>query len=123
MLTDADVWGYYIYSVIKQGSINLSFLSDRLGTPEAKFIGLTTKDVEGFSIPKNVTIRLNQGDIKRANEMLNYVWFKPKDWQEEIRHMLSVGYKLELEALSAKGIKFISEKYLPEKISKKQFLP
>lgn len=120
---DGDVWGYYIYSVIKQGSINLSFLSDRLGTPEAKYIGLTTKDVEKFKLPKNVTIKLNQGDIKRANEMLEYVWFKPKEWQEEIRHMMQVGYKLELEALSSKGIKFISDTYLPQKIQSKDFLP
>lgn len=123
VLTDGDVWGYYIYSVIKQGSINLSFLSDRLGTPKARFVGLTTKDAEKFGIPKNVTIKLNQGDIKRANDMLKYVWFKPKEWQDEIKHMLKVGYKLELEALSAKGIKFISEKYLPKKLAEKDFLP
>jgi DNA topoisomerase VI subunit A/intein/homing endonuclease len=123
VLTDADAWGYYIYSVIKQGSINLSFLSDRLGTPEAKFIGLTTKDVETFQIPRNVTIKLNKGDHKRAKEMLNYVWFKPKEWQSEIKHMLQVDHKLELEALSAKGIRFISETYLPQKIKQKDFLP
>jgi len=123
VLTDADPWGYYIYSVIKQGSINLSFLSDRLGTPEAKFIGLTTQDVSKFNIAKNVTIKLNQGDIKRTNEMLKYMWFKPKEWQEELKNMLTAGYKLELEALSSKGIKFITEKYLPEKIAKKDLLP
>lgn len=123
VITDADAWGYYIYSVIKQGSINLSFLSDRLGTPEAKFIGLTTQDVKKYNLSNNVTIQLNQGDIKRANEMLKYVWFKPKEWQQELNHMLKVGYKLELEALSSKGIKFISEKYLPEKIKNKDFLP
>jgi DNA topoisomerase-6 subunit A len=123
VLTDADVWGYYIYSVIKQGSINLSFLSDRLGTPDARFIGLTTKDVQEFGISKNVTIQLNKGDVKRAGELLNYVWFKPKEWQEEIRNMLKVEYKLELEALSSKGIKFITETYLPEKIGKRRFLP
>jgi DNA topoisomerase-6 subunit A len=123
VLTDADPWGYYIYSVIKQGSINLSFLSDRLGTPNAKFIGLTTQDVERYGITKNVTIKLNQGDVKRANEMMNYVWFKPTEWQKELSNMVKAGYKLELEALSSKGIKFISEKYLPEKITKKEFLP
>jgi len=123
VLTDADAWGYYIYSVIKQGSINLSFLSDRLGTPSAKFIGLTTRDVEAFDIPKNVTIKLNKGDIKRTEEMMNYTWFKPKLWQEELHNMLRAGYKLELEALSAKGIKFISDQYLPTKIGKKDFLP
>jgi DNA topoisomerase-6 subunit A len=123
VLTDSDFWGYYIYSVIKQGSINLSFLSDRLGTPSAKFIGLTTRDVEKFKIPKNVTIKLNQGDIKRGNELLNYIWFKPKEWQDELNNMLKVGYKLELEALTAKGVTFISEKYLPQKIKEKDFLP
>jgi DNA topoisomerase-6 subunit A len=123
VLTDADPWGYYIYSVIKQGSINLSFLSDRLGTPEARFLGLTTQDVAKFNITKNVTIKLNQGDIKRTNDMMKYTWFKPKEWQHELKHMLQVGHKLELEALSSKGIRFISEKYLPEKISKRDFLP
>ncbi len=123
VLTDADVWGYYIYSVIKQGSINLSFLSDRLGTPNARFVGLTTQDVDKFGITENVTIKLNKGDIKRANDIMKYVWFKPKEWQHEIKHMLQVGYKLELEALSSKGIRFISEKYLPEKISKRDLLP
>ena len=123
VLTDADVWGYYIYSVIKQGSINLSFLSDRLGTPEAKFIGLTTRDVNKFNIAKNVTIKLNKRDEKRAKELLGYIWFKPKEWQNEIKHMLEVGYKLELESLSSKGIKFITQKYLPEKLKNKDFLP
>jgi len=122
VLCDNDPWGAYIYSVIKQGSINLSFLSDRLGTPEAKYIGLTTQDVKKFGIPKNVTIKLNPGDIKRVNEMLKYIWFKPKDWQQELNNMLKAGYKLELEALSSKGIKFISDTYLPQKIKEKDFL-
>ena len=120
---DADVWGFYIYSVIKQGSINLSFVSDRLGTPEAKYLGLTTQDVLKYNIPKNVTIKLNEGDKKRAQELLNYVWFKKKEWEHEIKHMLQVGYKLELEALSSKDIRFITEKYLPQKIKEEDYLP
>lgn len=123
VLTDADPWGYYIYSVIKQGSINLSFLSDRLGTPDAKFIGLTSKDVIDYHIPANVTIKLNKGDQKRIKEMIKYIWFKPKPWQQELKRMHKAGYKLELEALSAKGIRFISEKYLPQKIKASDFLP
>jgi DNA topoisomerase-6 subunit A len=123
VLSDADCYGYYIYSVIKQGSINLSFLSDRLGTPDAKYIGLTTLDVEKFQIPHNVTIKMNNLDIKRTKELMQYVWFKPKEWQKELKNMLKMGYKLELEALSAKGIKFISDSYLPEKIKQEDFLP
>jgi DNA topoisomerase-6 subunit A len=37
--------------------------------------------------------------------------------------MLKAGYKLELEALSSKGIRFITEKYLPRKIKQRDFLP
>ncbi len=123
VIADADPWGYYIYSVIKQGSINLSFLSDRLGTPDARFIGLTVRDVTDYAISSNVTIKLNKGDQKRIKEMMNYVWFKPKEWQRELKLMLREGYKLELEALSSKGIRFISEKYLPDKIKRQDFLP
>ena len=33
-LLDNDPWGYYIYSVLKQGSINLAFESKRMAIPE-----------------------------------------------------------------------------------------
>ena len=39
-LLDNDPWGYYIYSVLKQGSINLAYESKRMAIPDAKFLGL-----------------------------------------------------------------------------------
>jgi len=36
--------------------------------------------------------------------------------------MKQMGSKAEIQALSARGISFISERYLPEKIRKKAFL-
>ncbi|MBI5554018.1 MAG: DNA topoisomerase IV subunit A [Candidatus Diapherotrites archaeon] len=122
-LMDADPWGMYIYSVIKQGSISLSYSEDRLATPSTKFIGLTTRDVETFKIPKEVTIKLNAEDHKRLGEMKSYEWFKKKEWQDEFANMKEKNYKLELEALSKKGIRFITEEYLPQKIRSKDFLP
>ncbi|MDO8627330.1 MAG: DNA topoisomerase IV subunit A [Candidatus Diapherotrites archaeon] len=122
-LMDADPWGMYIYSVIKQGSISLSYSEEKLATPKAQYIGLTTKDVETFKIPKEVTIKLNKLDEKRLNEMKGYEWFKKKEWQEEFANMKEKAVKLELEALTKKGIRFITEKYLPEKIRSKDFLP
>lgn len=55
--------------------------------------------------------------------MLNYEWFKknPK-WQKEINLMIEKGIKAEIEALSHKGLKFMSETYLPDKLKKKDFL-
>src|SRR5260370_30718999 len=43
-LLDNDPWGYYIYSVLKQGSINLAYESRRMAIPEARFLGLRSDD-------------------------------------------------------------------------------
>lgn len=121
--TDADPWGYYIYSVYKQGSINLAFLSDKLGTPNVKFVGLTTQDKEEFGLKEKDTIKLNEQDKKRAKDMLEYEWFQVPEWEEEIEYMLEKGFKMEQEALSSRGLSFVSEEYLPTKIENKDFLP
>ena len=88
VLVDNDPWGYYIYSVIKQGSINLAFESQRMAIPKAKFIGLSSADPEAYGLPRNVGIKLNDKDIARARELLDYTWFQKKGWQEEIKRML-----------------------------------
>jgi len=122
-LMDADPWGFYIYSVIKQGSISLSYTEGKLATPDTKFIGLTISDVDKFKIPSNVTIKLNKQDVKRIKEIKNYPWFKSKLWQAELKLMKDRNYKMELEALSRKRIRFITETYLPTKIQTNDFLP
>src|SRR5207247_4253205 len=68
VLVDNDPWGYYIYSVIKQGSINLAFESQRMAIPDAKFIGLSSFDPEKHDLPRNVGIKLNDNDKRRAKE-------------------------------------------------------
>ncbi len=119
---DCDAYGWYIYSVIKAGSINLAHTSERLATPNARFIGLTMSDIVNFDL-KRFTIKATEQDLKRTKELLNYKWFKNPVWQKEINMMLSKGYKAELEALTSKGFRFISEKYLPDKIKSRDFLP
>ncbi|MDQ7779055.1 MAG: DNA topoisomerase IV subunit A [Planctomycetota bacterium] len=122
VFVDNDPWGFYIYSVIKQGSINLAYESMRMAVPSAKFIGLSSFDREKYSLPANVTIKLDDTDRNRAKQILEYPWFQKKDWQRELHHMLKSDVKLELEALSHKGISFVSEKYLPEKLKNKEWL-
>lgn len=122
VLVDNDPWGYYIYSVVKQGSINLAFESQRMAIPDARFIGMSSYDAERFDIPKTVTISLNDQDRRRAKEIMNYPWFQKKPWQREIKHMLKLGVKLELEALSNKDFSFITETYLPDKMKRELWL-
>ena len=122
VFTDADSYGWYIYSVIKYGSMSLAHVSDRLGTPTARFIGLTISDVDKFKL-HNFTIKAKEVDIKRAKEMLKYPWFKHPAWQKELKLMIRRKIKAELEALSGRGLKFVTETYLPEKIKNQDFLP
>src|SRR5438094_2346761 len=115
VMVDNDPWGYYIYSVIKQGSINLAFESQRMAIPKAKFIGLSSADPEAYGLPRNVGIKLNDKDVARAKELLGYTWFQKKGWQEEIKRMLSSGLKYELDALANKDFQYLTNRYLPLK--------
>ncbi|MBI2971218.1 MAG: DNA topoisomerase IV subunit A [Candidatus Aenigmarchaeota archaeon] len=121
VMTDSDSYGFYIYSVIKFGSMGLAHVSDRISTPEVKFLGLTVSDIFEYDL-KKATIKAKDVDIKRAKELLKYEWFQKPRWQKEINLMIEKGIKAEIEALSHRGLKFMSEQYLPEKIKKKDFL-
>ncbi len=122
VLVDNDPWGYYIYSVVKQGSINLAFESERMAIPDAKFIGLSSFDPEKHKLPRNVGIRLEDRDISRAKEILAYPWFQKKEWQKEIKNMLASGLKFELDALANKNFQYLTTHYLPKKLKDKDWL-
>lgn len=122
VFVDNDPWGYYIHSVVKQGSIGLAFESRRMAVPGARFIGLSSFDPAACDLSLDVSIRLNDQDRTRAREILNYEWFQARPWQREIRNMLRAGVKWELEALSSKGLSFVTEEFLPRKIADRDWL-
>ena len=122
-LLDCDPWGHYIYSVIKQGSINLAFERQRMAVPDAKFIGLRADDYQRCDLSDDVKIDLNDRDITRAKQIANYPWFKDKKpWQREIKKMLSNGFKMEVESLITKDISYVTEIYTPQRIREADFL-
>lgn len=122
ILTDADPYGWYIYSTMKYGSMALAHESERLGCKEAHFIGMSISDIEHYDL-RSVTIKAKDVDIKRAQEMKAYEWFKAKEWQAEINKFLEKKIKAEIQSLSSKSLQYISNTYLPEKIENKDFLP
>ena len=122
-LLDCDPWGHYIYSVIKQGSISLAFESERLAIPDAKFLGIRSKDFDACELSDDVKIDLTDTDKKRANEIMAYPWFKDhKGWQKEINKMLSNGFKMEVESLITKDISYVTEEYVPQRLKAKDWL-
>ncbi|MCS6897369.1 MAG: DNA topoisomerase IV subunit A [Nitrospira sp.] len=122
VLVDNDPWGYYIYSVVKQGSINLAFESQRMAIPKAKFVGLSSADPDRYGLPRNVGIKLNDKDMARAKELMNYQWFKKPAWQAEIKRMLTSGLKYELDALANKDFQYLTKRYLPRKLEERDWL-
>ena len=120
---DNDPWGYYIYSVLKQGSINLAFESQRMAIPDAKYLGLRSIDFGRCNLSDGVRIALNDNDRKRARQIAKYPWFeKKRAWQTEIKKMLSNDFKLEVEALISKDISYVTEEYVPERLQKRDWL-
>ena len=122
-LLDCDPWGHYIYSVIKQGSINLAFESQRMAVPGAKFLGVRAQDYQRYELTDDVQIDLNERDIARSKQIANYPWFKDKKpWQLEIRQLLKNGFKMEVESLITKDISYVTEVYVPDRLKAKDWL-
>ena len=122
VLADFDPWGMYIYSVIKYGSINLAHISEKMTIPNVKFLGITADDIIKYDLKKNF-IQMKEIDFSRLKQLSEYQWFKNnKNWQRQFKMMKDFGSKAEIQALSGRGITFISERYLPEKLKNKDYV-
>ncbi len=125
VLHNSDPYGWYIYSVFKVGSIQLSYESERLATPRARFLGVSMTDIFGWRGKKpylsererrNFIIRAKDVDLRRARELMKYSWFSSPKWRRELRIFLEKKSKLEIEALASKGLRFLAFSYIPEKM-------
>ncbi len=122
VLVDNDPWGLYIYSVLKQGSINLAYESMRMAVPGVRFLGMSSHDYDKFKLTPAVKIKLKAEDITRAEQMKAYPWFKDRKWQREIQAIVDNGFKMEVDALLTKSISFITEEYIPKKLKDRDYL-
>ncbi len=122
VLVDNDPWGLYIYSVLKQGSINLAYESMRMAVPNVRFLGMSAFDYKKFTMPPQAEIKLTKEDIARAEQMKAYPWFADKKWQREIQGIVDNGFKMEVDSLLTKSISFITEEYIPKKLRDRDYL-
>lgn len=130
VFTDGDPWGYYIYSVLKSGSMSLAFQSDRLATPDARLVGMTMEDIDKYDL-HHVTENLKgkpkdaggpTKDYKRVRDVMDYEWMQNDQWQDQLNKMLDMGVRVEQQALAANSLEFVANTYLPEKIENREFL-
>ncbi len=117
-LVDSDPYGHYIHSVYLRGSKRLSYESPFLATPNIKLLGVLTKDLDEYNVPEDCRLPMEKVDIKRAKDLLNEEFVKKNHrWEEDLKLALKLEVKAEIQALSSHGFGFLTEKYLPQKLT------
>ena len=117
-LVDSDPYGHYIHSVYLRGSKRLSYESPFLATPNIKLLGVLTRDLDKYKIPTEARIKMNKLDEKRTKDLLQEGFVKiNKAWEMDLRLALEKKEKAEIQAFASHGFKFLTDDYLPEKLT------
>ncbi|MFX1278283.1 MAG: hypothetical protein ACFFA3_02630 [Promethearchaeota archaeon] len=117
-LVDSDPYGHYIHSVYLRGSKRLSYESPFLATPNIKLLGVLTRDLDEYKIPTEARIKMNKQDEKRTKDLLQEDFVKiNKAWETDLKLALKKKEKAEIQAFASHGFKFLTDEYLPEKLT------
>ncbi len=113
VFADGDPWSYRIYGSVAYGSIKSAHLSEYLATPEAQYIGIQPADIVEYELP---TDPLSDSDINALESELEDPRFQTDYWEEQIELQLEIGKKSEQQSLAARGLDFVTDTYLPERL-------
>jgi DNA topoisomerase-6 subunit A len=114
VFTDGDPWSYRIYGSVAYGSIKSAHLSEYLATPEARFIGIRPADIVEYDLP---TDPLADSDVNALESELEDPRFQTEFWEEQIELQLDLEKKSEQQALASHGLDFVTDTYLPERLT------
>jgi len=113
VFTDGDPWSYRIYGSVAYGSIKSAHLSQYLATPEAQFIGIQPADIVEYDLPSDP---LSDSDVNALESELSDPRFQTDYWEEQIELQLEIEKKSEQQALASRGLDFVTDTYLPERL-------
>ena len=114
VFTDGDPWSYRIYGSVAYGSIKSAHLSEYLATPEAEFVGIRPQDIVEYDLP---TDPLSDSDINALESELEDPRYQTEFWREQIELQLDIEKKSEQQSLASRGLDFVTDTYLPERLS------
>lgn len=114
VFTDCDPWSYRIYASVAYGAIKTAHISEYLATPSAQFLGVTPSDIVNYDLP---TDKLTDEDVKALKNELTDPRFNTNFWKDEINLQLKLGKKSEQQALAKYGLDYVTDVYLPEKLT------
>lgn len=116
-LVDSDPYGLKILSVYMKGSMNMSYDSSNLTTPDIKWLGVRPSDLDRFNIPDQCRLPMTEEDIKTGRKLLEEDFVRANElWVQELEIMVSTKVKAEIQALSSFGFQYLSQHYLPLKL-------
>ncbi len=119
VFTDGDPWSFRIFASVAYGAIKTAHISEYLATPTAEFVGITASDITNYKLP---TDKLTDMDVRALNAELKDPRFSDEYWRGEIETMLKLNKKAEQQALAKYGLDFVTDKYLPEKLTNMSIL-
>ncbi len=114
VFTDGDPWSFRIYASVAYGAIKTAHLSSYLATPGAEFLGVTASDIENYELPSD---KLTDQDVRALQAELTDPRFGTAEWRSEIELMLKNGKKAEQQSLAKYGLNYVTDHYLPEKLT------
>jgi DNA topoisomerase-6 subunit A len=114
VFTDGDPWSYRIYASVAYGAIKSAHMSELLATPKAQFIGLQPSDIRDYNLPSD---KLSEKDVEALNSELTDPRFASDYWKKQINLQLEMGLKSEQQAFAARGLDFVTKRYLPERLT------
>jgi DNA topoisomerase-6 subunit A len=114
VFTDGDPWSYRIYASVAYGSIKAAHMSETLATPSAQFIGVQPSDISHYNLPSDT---LSEKDIEALKAELTDPRFDTDYWRREINLQLKLGLKSEQQAFAARGLDYVTNEYLPARLS------
>ena len=113
VFADGDPWSYRIYGSVAYGSIKSAHLSKYLATPEAQFVGIQPEDIVEYDLPADP---LADSDVNALESELEDPRFQTDYWEEQIELQLDIGKKSEQQSLASRGLDFVTDTYLPERL-------
>jgi len=116
-LVDADPYGMSILLVYAVGAKRTSYETPFLAVRDIKWLGLRPTDFEKYDLPKWARLRMTDKDVKRGVELMKEPFLKERPkWMEELKIMLQTKEKAEIQALASRGLRFLTQVYLPTKL-------
>jgi len=114
VFTDCDPWSFRIFASVAYGAIKTAHISEYLATPGAQYLGVTPSDIENYELP---TDKLTDEDIAALKSELDDPRFQEQFWKHEIKLQLTLHKKSEQQALAKYGLDYVTDTYLPEKLT------